>query len=111
MPAPISTTRTGTNWTIDVSLLTLSPDLALKDFFMKINNVVVANSSITKTSQAVITYVGLSLASTLPVIIYRDSPRLVTDFLYGDINSSIVLNQRMQQVELALEDIRQMTNP
>ena len=111
MPAPISTTRIGTGWTIDVTSLALNADLAQKDIFVKINNVIVANTNFTKTNPNLITYTGLSLASTLPVIVYRDSPRLVTDFVYGDINSSNVLNQRMLQIELALEDIRQMTNP
>lgn len=108
MPLPISTTRTGTGWTLDVTSLGLSTDLGTKDFFIQVAGVTSPNTNFTKTSAVLLTYVGASLGANTPIKAFRDSPLLVTDLVYGEINTSLGLNTRFSQVELALEDIRQM---
>jgi hypothetical protein len=108
MPTPISTTRTGTGWTVDVTSLVLSTNLGYKDFLVKINGVVSPLSNFTKTNPALITYGGVAVASNSPVVVYRDSNRLVDDAAFGDVNTSSGLNTKFTQVELVLEDIRQM---
>lgn len=111
MPAPISTTRTGTGWTVDVTSLVLSTNLGFKDFYVKVNGVLSPLVNYTKTNPTLITYTGTSLAASTPVVVFRDSNRLVDDLAYGDINSSAALNLRTTQVELVLEDLRQMIVP
>lgn len=111
MPSPISITRTGTGWTIDVTSLVLSTNLGYKDFYVKVSGVVSPLSNYTKTNSTLVTYSGTSLAASTPVVIYRDSNRLVDDLVYGEINSAAALNSRTTQVELVLEDLRQMIVP
>lgn len=108
MPAPISTTRTGTGWTIDVTTLVLSTNLGYKDFYVKVSGVVSPLTNYTKTSSVLLTYTGVSLAAATPVIVYRDSLRLVDDANFGDINSSTGLNTKFTQVETIVEDLRQL---
>lgn len=108
MPAPISTTRTGTGWTIDVSTLVLSTNLGYKDFYVKVAGLVSPLTNYTKTSSVLLTYGGVALAAATPVIVFRDSLRLVDDANFGDINSSGGLNTKFTQVEVIVEDLRQM---
>lgn len=111
MPAPISTVRTGTGWTIDVTSLVLSTNLGYKDFFVKVAGVASPLTNYTKTSPTLLTYTGVSLAAATPVIIFRDSLRLVDDANFADLNTSAGLNQKFTQVEVLIEDLRQMINP
>lgn len=111
MPTPISTTRTGTGWTIDVTSLVLSTNLGYKDFFVKVNGVASALTNFTKTNPALITYTGTSLAANTPIVVFRDSTRLVDDAVFGDVNTSAGLNTKFTQVELVMEDLRQMIVP
>jgi hypothetical protein len=111
MPTPISTTRTGTGWTVDVTSLVLSTNLGYKDFFVKINGVASPLSNFTKTNPTLITYTGIAVAASSPVIVFRDSNKLIDDATFGDVNTSAGLNTKMTQVELVLEDLRQMVTP
>ena len=111
MPAPISTTRTGTGWTIDVTTLVLSTNLGYKDFFVKVAGVASPLTNYTKTSSVLLTYTGVALAAATAVVVFRDSLRLVDDANLGDINSSGGLNTKFAQVEVLIEDLRQMIIP
>jgi hypothetical protein len=111
MPTPISTTRTGTGWTIDVTSLALSSDLGYKDFYVKVSGVASPLTNYTKTSAVLLTYGGVALGSNTPVVVYRDSSRLVDDLVFSDVNSSSGLNSRFTQIEKVLEDLRQMVVP
>ena len=111
MPAPISTTRTGTGWTVDVTSLVLSTNLGYKDFFVKVAGVASPLTNYTKTSPTVLTYSGVSLAASTPVIVFRDSLRLVDDSSFADLNTSAALNSKFTQVEVLIEDLRQMIIP
>lgn len=70
-------TRTGTNWTVDVTACDLDPNLTLKDFITLIAGSVVPNSSFNKTTQTTLTYVGASLPSNTQVEIRRKTPNVV----------------------------------
>lgn len=111
MPAPIVTTRTGTGWTIDVTSLVLSTNLGYKDFFIKVAGVASPLTNYTKTSPTVLTYGGVSLAASTPVVVFRDSLRLVDDANFADLNTSAGLNAKFAQVEVLIEDLRQMVAP
>lgn len=111
MPAPISTSRTGTGWTIDVTSLALSTDLGFKDFFVKVNGVSSPLSNYTKTSATLLTYGGTSLASNTPVIVWRDSLRTVDPLLFGDVNTAAALNLRLTQLQRVVEDLRNLYTP
>ena len=108
MPAPISTTRTGTGWTIDVTSLVLSTNLGYKDFFVKVAGVASPLTNYTKTAPTIITYSGVSLGAGTAIIVFRDSLRLVDDANLFDVNSSSGLNTKFTQVEVVVEDLRQM---
>lgn len=70
----VLTTRTGTGWTVDVTLVNLLPDLSIKDFVILINGSVANNADFTKTSQTVLTYNGVALASNSTVEVRRATP-------------------------------------
>lgn len=108
MPAPISILRTGTGWTVDVTTLQLSTNLGTKDFFIRHSGVGVSNTLYTKTSATLLTYTGVALATNTPVVIYRDSSRLVPDFTFAQLNTSSSMNAAFTQVEVVMEDLRQM---
>lgn len=111
MPAPITATRTGTGWTLDVTSLGLSTNLGEKDFFPLVAGVSNALTNWTKTSSVLLTYTGSSLASNTAIKVFRDSTLLVTDYVFTEINSSSGANARFLTVERALEDLRRMINP
>lgn len=111
MPQPINTTRTGTGWTVDVTTLALSTDLGTKDFFIKVGGVASVLTTFTKTSSVLLTYSGVALASNTPIVIWRDSIRLVDDFTFGEVNSSAGLNLRFTQLERVVEDLRNLFTP
>lgn len=111
MPAPISVLRTGTGWTVDVTFLVLSTNLGYKDFFVKVAGVASPLTNYTKTSPALLTYGGVALAANTSVVVFRDSLRLVDDASFSDLNTSVGLNQKFAQVEVLIEDLRQMIVP
>ncbi len=108
MPTPISTTRTGTGWTLDVTSLGLSTNLGVKDFLIQVAGVTSSNTNFTKTSAVLLTYTGTSLGTNTAIKAFRDSSLLVTDLVYAEVNTSSGLNSRFTQVEVGLEDLRQM---
>lgn len=105
MPAPIITNRTGTGWTIDVTTLGLSADLAVNDFRVYLTSSLQL-TGLTKTTSTIITYSGAALAAATPLKVFRYSPVVATPFAFGEVNSSGGLNSRFTQVLLVLEDLR-----
>jgi hypothetical protein len=64
----------GTNWTVDVTVCKLSPDLTVKDFKVLFNGVVNSLANFTKNSQTLITYSGTALTVSTAVVVQRDTP-------------------------------------
>jgi len=82
--ALVSGFRTGTGWTIDVTLCNLSASLAEKDFDPYTNGGINLLSNWTKTSQVLLTYTGVSLAASTPISIVRRTPIVrVQELVYG----------------------------
>lgn len=108
MPAPINVLRTGTGWTIDVTSLQLNLNLGEKDFLPRHSGVTVGLANYTKTNANLLTYVGAAVPSNTPIQMFRDSSRLVPDFVFGTLNSSSQLNTAFVFVERIIEDQRQM---
>lgn len=69
----VTSTETGTGWSIDVTACNLDPDLTLKDFTVKFDGVVTSNTDFTKTSVTLLTYSGVAIPST-SVSVIRDTP-------------------------------------
>lgn len=106
MPQPITVTRTGTGWTLDVTALALSSDLLYKDFFVLHNGVSTPLSAYAKTSAVLLTYSGAALPTNTSVTVYRDSNTNLTQYVFGAINSSDENNARLLDISRALEDLR-----
>ena len=85
--------------------------LGYKDFFVKVAGVASPLVNYTKTSPTLLTYGGVALAVNTPVIVFRDSLRLVDDASFSDLNTSAALNAKFAQVEVLIEDLRQMVVP
>jgi len=82
--ALVSGFRTGTGWTIDVTLCNLSASLAEKDFDPYTNGGINLLSNWTKTSQVLLTYTGVALAASTPISIVRRTPIVrVQELVYG----------------------------
>lgn len=69
-------TRTGTNWTVDVTPCELDPDITLKDFVVLISGSAASNVSFNKTTATTLTYVGASLPANTQVEIRRRTPNV-----------------------------------
>lgn len=106
MPTPITVSRSGTGWTVDVTALDLSPDLGTKDFLIQHNTVQQSLGSYQKTTPQLLTYVGPNLDPGTAVKIYRDSPSDIPDLSFGAINSSTETNARFEAASRALADFR-----
>jgi hypothetical protein len=91
--------------------LVLSTNLGYKDFFAKVGGVASPLVNWTKTNSTLLIYTGVALAANTPVQVFRDSDRIVADFTFGEVNTSFGLNDRFDQLERIVEDLRQMTNP
>jgi len=82
--ALVSGFRTGTGWTIDVTLCNLSASLAEKDFDPYTNGGINLLSNWTKTSQVLLTYTGVALPASTPISIVRRTPIVrVQELVYG----------------------------
>lgn len=116
MPQPVQVVRSGTGWTIDVSSLQLSSNLADKDFliFQDVAGGGVSflnKANVTKTTQGLLTYTGASIPAS-PVStfrVFRDTSFVFTNFSFGQINSSTELNARLAQIQRCIEDQRYLS--
>ena len=80
----VTSTESGTGWSVDVTNANLDPLLTLKDFIVRFDNVVQNNVDFTKTSQTIITYNGSAIPSST-VTIQRDTPNeRVKCLTFGD---------------------------
>lgn len=106
MPQPLTVLRTGTGWTLDVTALALSSDLIAKDILVYHNAVLQPNTTYAKTSQTLLTYSGVALATNTSVQVWRDSTFVPTAVGFNEINSSAGINARLTQISRILEDLR-----
>jgi hypothetical protein len=105
MPQPLNITRTGTNWTVDVTSLELSPSLAEKDFIAFTAEAPQPLASYAKTSDTVLTYVGPALPANTAITLYRFYQRDIDMLAVFEAVSERSVNARLSQIEKRLDDI------
>lgn len=91
-------TRSGTNWTIDVSDANLDTTAGIKDFIVLHNGVVVPNTDYTKTTSSVLTYTGTALAAGTTVEVRRKTPTdIIQPVSYQSRLSSDLWNKEFER--------------
>lgn len=95
----ISTTKTGTGWTVDVTAANLLTDTDIKDFIVLHNGITASLSDYTKTSPTLLTYNGAALASNTPIEIRRKTPNsIIQSVQFGDRFSSSLWNNELDRM-------------
>lgn len=90
-------TKVGTGWTIDVTSANLLPDLNIKDFTVLIGGAQVSVIDFTKTTATVLTYTGISIASST-VEVRRKTPNAVVQTVtYKSQFSSALWNAELDR--------------
>ena len=101
----VVSTESGTGWSVDVTNANLDPDLTLKDFIVKFDDVIQGNADFTKTSVTIITYNGAALGSPTQVVISRDTPNDRIKFLtFGDRLQSAEYEAEFNRVHKLIND-------
>ena len=96
--------KVGTGWTIDVTACNLDTDLTIKDFYVLIAGSVSANANFTKTSATVLTYVGVSIASST-VEVRRLTPTApVQTITFAQRISSVDYNKELDRISRRAEE-------
>lgn len=102
--ALVTSTESGTGWSVDVTACNLDPDLTLKDFYVEFDSLTQDNVDFTKTSVTVITYTGVAIGST-EVVIGRATPiERIKCVTYGDRFQSAEYEAEFNRVHKALSD-------
>lgn len=104
----IQVTRSGTNWTVDVTALGLVNDTGEKDFLVVINKAEQPLTAYVKTTATVITYSGAALPANTVIDFYRWGLRDVDQLEYGEVTSQLGMNRRLTQIERVLDDLREV---
>jgi hypothetical protein len=104
----IQVTRSGTNWTVDVTALGLVNDPGEKDFLVVISGLEQPLAAYTKTTATVITYSGAALPTNTIVNLYRWGLRDIDTLQYGEVTSQLGMNRRLEQIERVLDDLREV---
>lgn len=104
--ANTTTTRTGTGWTVDVTLTNLDPDTSLKDFIVLENAVAGNLANYTKTTRTILTYGGASLPSNTPIEVRRATPTSPVQVLtnFPAKLSSALWNKEMDRITRRAEE-------
>jgi hypothetical protein len=80
----VTSTESGTGWTLDVTDANLDPDLSLKDFIVQFDGATQSNSDFTKLSRTSIQFTG-SDSGTVDVEFFRNTPVVhIQEVTYGD---------------------------
>lgn len=91
-------TRTGTNFTVNVTACDLDPDTTLKDFIVLHNSTAVSNISYTKTTATTLTYTGVALDANTTVEVRRKTPSsVILPMTYARKLSSDLYNRELQR--------------
>lgn len=104
----VTATRSGTDWTIDVSDANLSEDLQVKDFLIlnNTNESFINNDNVTKTSQTVLTYSGTDIGTNQALEVRRNSPvSRYQEINYAALFSSSVYNTEIDNILRRLFEI------
>lgn len=101
----VTSTQSGTGWSVDVTDCNLSSDVGQKDFLVYFNDVVQSNTVFTKTSSTTVTYTGSSIPST-SVTVVRDTPTIrIQEVIYGDRFTSSLWENEMNRIHRILFDL------
>lgn len=85
--------RSGTNFTVDVTITQLDPDISIKDFTVLHNGTAVPNTPYTKTTATTLTYTGTALPLNTTIEIRRRTPTaMVNPVSYTERMSSALWN-------------------
>ena len=109
--ATVTTTQTGSGWSVDVTALNLDPDLSIKDFRVVIDNVIQNLADYTKTSVTTIQYSGAALPVDTVLIFFRftDVDRVYCpDF--GDRLQSSAYNEEFDKIHKLINENRNALN-
>lgn len=102
--ATVTTTESGTPWSVDVTACNLSADLSDKDFTVTFDGVGQALTNFTKTTQTLITYSGASIPSTTVVIDRQTDIERVQEIRYGDRLQSAVWEGEFNTIHKILNE-------
>lgn len=103
--ANVVVSRSGTGFTIDVTAVNLDADLTLKDFIVLHNGTLVPTTSYTKTTRTVLTYNGLSFATTT-IEIRRSTPvDVIQPITYANRMDSNLWNRELDRKTRWQEEI------
>lgn len=103
--AVVTSTESGTGWSIDVTACNLDPDLTLKDFTVRFDGAIQNNVDFTKTSVTVLTYNGVALGSPTEVVITRNTPNdRVFCVTYGDRFQSATYEAEFNRVHKLINE-------
>jgi hypothetical protein len=102
----VSVVRSGTGFTIDVTLCNLDPDLTIKDFFILHNGSPYSPYLVdyTKTTATVLTYTGASLPSTTVEVRRKTSTSVVQTVNFASRVSSSLWNSEFDRVQRRAEE-------
>jgi len=79
----VTTTQSGTGWTVDVTPCNLDPDTTIKDFRVLFDGTLQSNSDFNKNSQTQIEYTGSSISSTTVEIRRVTPPDRIQEVSFG----------------------------
>jgi hypothetical protein len=100
----VTSTESGTGWTLDVTNANLSSDLSLKDFLVEFDGVTQSNSDFTKLSRTTVQYNGSSIGST-NITFYRDTPVIrIQKVTYGDRMTSSLWEDEFNRIHRILAE-------
>jgi hypothetical protein len=100
-------TRSGTGWTVDVTVANLSSDTSIKDFLIFHNGTITTNANYTKTTPTLLTYSGSALGSGTVVEVHRyTDDGQINPVGYGDRLSSSDYNNELERVHRILSESR-----
>ena len=100
----VTSTKSGTGWTLDVTLCNLDSSTALKDFIVTFDGVDQSNTNFTKLSKTSLQYTGSSIGSTV-VVVYRDTPLdRIQEMVYNDRLQASLWENEFNRVHKLLYD-------
>lgn len=95
--ANVVVSRSGTNFTIDVTPCNLDSNLLLKDFIILHNGNFVPNTDYTKTTRTILTYTGTPLGTTTIEVRRKTPTSRVQPVMYGTKLSSTLYNAELDR--------------
>jgi len=109
---PVTILVSGTNWTIDVTPLSLDTDLSVIDFavYQTFNGNRIPQNELQKTASTTITYVGPALQNETEVVAMRSTPLSRYQFIkYASEFKSVVYNTEIDWIYTLLAEYTQLS--